>query len=205
MSNALREGLRKLLNENSAENGSNTPDWILSDFLYNVLKELNGAVNKRASWYGRRDGPGQSNFVSLEESNAKALKDGPEEMSKAYYEEKIRLLEEQCVRYRDQLAPGPGYVELSSYKQLELKLQGAYESLREHMRMVREAQNERDDAVAAEKRKDNDVEKYIQLADEFRAALAGIVHIKYYATAEEHHSAWQRARALLERTKKGLE
>ena len=203
MSNALREGLRKLLNENSAENGSNTPDWILSDFLYNVLKELNGAVNKRASWYGRRDGPGQRNFASIEESNEKALTDAPAEMAKAYYEEKITLLEEERARLKDQLSPGPGYVELSEYKQLELKLQGAYESLREHMGMVRDLRQQLSEAITAEKRKDADIDKYIKLAHELRTSLDRVINIRYYAKAEEYHDAFAKARELLERTKRG--
>lgn len=45
--------LTSLLNRYSAENGSNTPDFILADFLRISLAAFDGAVVKREHWYGR--------------------------------------------------------------------------------------------------------------------------------------------------------
>lgn len=55
----LAEELRAVLNRHSSENNSNTPDWILADYLTACLDAFNEAVKKRASWYGRWDIPGQ--------------------------------------------------------------------------------------------------------------------------------------------------
>ena len=102
MSEELRSGLRKLLNANNAEAGSNTPDFILAEFLYDVMELYNKAVKARSAWYGREDAPGKQ-WVSVEESNAKALKSGPPEMAAEYRTEtrsilEIRLEELETVR-----------------------------------------------------------------------------------------------------------
>lgn len=52
--------LESLINGNCKENGSNTPDFILAEFLANVLAIFDAAVNDRSKWYGRFDKPGQS-------------------------------------------------------------------------------------------------------------------------------------------------
>ena len=52
MSN-FRQELEQLLGRYSKENGSDTPDFILANFLANVLMELDGAVNARARWYAK--------------------------------------------------------------------------------------------------------------------------------------------------------
>jgi hypothetical protein len=55
MSN-LRGELQVLLNRYSAENGSNTPDFILAQFLDDSLLAFDHAVNAREAWYGRGQG-----------------------------------------------------------------------------------------------------------------------------------------------------
>lgn len=54
----FRSDLQDLLNRHSMENGSNTPDYQLADYLIVCLNALDEAINKRASWYGRFDHPG---------------------------------------------------------------------------------------------------------------------------------------------------
>ena len=49
---AFRKELTELINRNSIENGSDTPDFILSDYLMNALAAYESAVNKRSKWYG---------------------------------------------------------------------------------------------------------------------------------------------------------
>jgi hypothetical protein len=45
--------LASALNRCSAENGSNTPDFILADFLGACLAAFDAAVKRRAEWYGQ--------------------------------------------------------------------------------------------------------------------------------------------------------
>lgn len=54
-----RQFLRNLtwaLNVNSRENGSDTPDFILGEFLRDVLAAWDRAVVKRERWYSREIG-----------------------------------------------------------------------------------------------------------------------------------------------------
>lgn len=60
---SLHRDLKDVLNKHSAENESNTPDYILADHLINCLEIFNEAVKDRAGWYGRMDAPGQASFA----------------------------------------------------------------------------------------------------------------------------------------------
>ncbi len=57
--NPLAQSLAEALNRHSAENGSNTPDFILADFLRDCLTAFNVAQTRRNHWYGRKDEPGK--------------------------------------------------------------------------------------------------------------------------------------------------
>lgn len=52
MSN-FRKGLEILINSNSKENGSNTPDFLLAEYLGDCLETFDKIVNKREDWFGR--------------------------------------------------------------------------------------------------------------------------------------------------------
>ncbi len=52
-SNAFETELTALLNRYSAENESNTPDFILASFLMSCLSAWNKSVQWREEWYGR--------------------------------------------------------------------------------------------------------------------------------------------------------
>jgi hypothetical protein len=43
----LRKRIEKAINETSAENGSNTPDYVLAEYLMDCLEALDKAVNAR--------------------------------------------------------------------------------------------------------------------------------------------------------------
>lgn len=58
--NDLRSEIQTTLNRHSAENGSNTPDFVLADYLLACLEAFDRTVRARESWYGRTDAPGQS-------------------------------------------------------------------------------------------------------------------------------------------------
>ena len=45
--------LAHLLNRYSQENASNTPDWILAQYLLGCLTAWEAAIQQREEWYGR--------------------------------------------------------------------------------------------------------------------------------------------------------
>lgn len=49
----FQESLKRLINYYSMENGSNTPDFLLAEFLGMQLSVFNNTVTKREKWYGR--------------------------------------------------------------------------------------------------------------------------------------------------------
>lgn len=55
MSN-LRKEIENVINCNSAENGSDTPDFILAEYLTDCLTAYDKAVVAREKWYGRKAG-----------------------------------------------------------------------------------------------------------------------------------------------------
>ena len=54
----LEKELASVLNRVSAENASNTPDFILAQYLMACLVAWNTAVQQRGTWYGRDARPG---------------------------------------------------------------------------------------------------------------------------------------------------
>jgi len=51
MEKTFKEDLLTLLNTHSAENRSNTPDFILAEYMLTCLNAFDDAVNNRAKWY----------------------------------------------------------------------------------------------------------------------------------------------------------
>lgn len=49
----LRTAIQHACNCACAENGCNTPDFILAEYLIDCLKTFDKAVNRREEWYGR--------------------------------------------------------------------------------------------------------------------------------------------------------
>lgn len=54
---ALEIELSSLLNRHSQENASNTPDFVLAQFLLASLAAFNASVVRREQWYGRAGNP----------------------------------------------------------------------------------------------------------------------------------------------------
>lgn len=52
----LEKEIRSILNRYCAENESNTPDFILAEYITGCLEVFNNCVNAREKWYGRGDG-----------------------------------------------------------------------------------------------------------------------------------------------------
>lgn len=56
--------LTTLLNKHSQENGSNTPDFILAQYLISCLQTWNLAVECREVWYGRGPTPAPATIAA---------------------------------------------------------------------------------------------------------------------------------------------
>ena len=54
----LQKEISDALNRSSAENDSNTPDFILANYLMGCLEVFNKTLQARNKWYGREDSPG---------------------------------------------------------------------------------------------------------------------------------------------------
>ncbi|MGE0406585.1 MAG: hypothetical protein AB7O65_09810 [Candidatus Korobacteraceae bacterium] len=57
MQTDLRKAVEQALNRFSAENGSDTPDFILAQYLIDCLGAWDKAVTAREKWYGREPKP----------------------------------------------------------------------------------------------------------------------------------------------------
>lgn len=47
--------IARVVNYYSLENGSNTPDWILAEFMLDVVNAFNKATNARTKWYEKQE------------------------------------------------------------------------------------------------------------------------------------------------------
>lgn len=56
MNNTLQKDIQDAINRASAENGSNTPDFILAQYLMACLKAFDEASLARSNWHGHEDG-----------------------------------------------------------------------------------------------------------------------------------------------------
>lgn len=54
MNDELQDEIAAVLNKYSAENMSNTPDFILAQYLLDCLAAFNRASIRRETWYGKR-------------------------------------------------------------------------------------------------------------------------------------------------------
>jgi hypothetical protein len=50
----FRENLERIINECSLESGSDTPDFILADYLEKCLRIFDETLCRREAWYGRQ-------------------------------------------------------------------------------------------------------------------------------------------------------
>ncbi len=57
MKTPLEKELTALLNQHSRENESNTPDFLLADYLMRCLQTWEAVTRRRDEWYGDRKWP----------------------------------------------------------------------------------------------------------------------------------------------------
>lgn len=55
---AFKKELSDLINRHCIENGSNTPDYMLADYLFACLENFERTTQQRETWYGRDARPG---------------------------------------------------------------------------------------------------------------------------------------------------
>jgi hypothetical protein len=66
----FRDELQSLINRHSMENGSDTPDFVLVEYLADCLAAFDKAVKERERWYGREEpAVHQDNSASEPESS----------------------------------------------------------------------------------------------------------------------------------------
>lgn len=51
----LRKDIEQSINKHSIENGSDTPDFILAEYLTDCLRAFDKATIRREEWYGRKE------------------------------------------------------------------------------------------------------------------------------------------------------
>lgn len=51
----FQQDLQKLINKTSQENASNTPDFILAEYMQKCLEAFNHAVKAREKWYDKEN------------------------------------------------------------------------------------------------------------------------------------------------------
>jgi len=64
---SFKQELTDLINRQSKENESNTPDFILAGYIENCLYSFTEAIQQRETWYGRDPRPSEN--VQLKKSN----------------------------------------------------------------------------------------------------------------------------------------
>jgi hypothetical protein len=93
---SFREALERLVNAHSRENGSNTPDFILAEYLCTCLAAFDVATRRREQWYGRGDAgtgaPLSSRAVSWERPPQPPT--SPEEIEEAKLKAIARMADE---------------------------------------------------------------------------------------------------------------
>ncbi len=87
--------LQYLLNRFSKENGSNTPDFILAEYLNNCLITYNKALQQREKWYGR-DG-----FLQTPEGVSSPAPPGPIEMPTQVIKKSCVYIDKRPLGYSD--------------------------------------------------------------------------------------------------------
>lgn len=55
--NDLKTDIKNTINRHSAENGSDTPDFILAEYLIGALELFDATTQNREKWYGREPRP----------------------------------------------------------------------------------------------------------------------------------------------------
>ena len=121
----FRQELEELINKHSLENGSDTPDFILAEYLLESLRAFDRATNARESWFIKNTNayadPEYKKFLNRVEDTVRNLKTIPKEKeSLEDTVEQLRRLTEignwnnMCARAT--LYPGKSIEEIPQWK-----------------------------------------------------------------------------------------
>lgn len=66
----FEQELEELINRYSKENESNTPDFILAEYILNALNAFNVATNHRETWYGRINQSGTNQLDMFDDTES---------------------------------------------------------------------------------------------------------------------------------------
>lgn len=70
--NFIKE-LEWLINKYSMENGSDTPDFILAEYMFSCLQAFNSTVSRRSAWFGIKHFPTRiEKFIDVEDEKKTA-------------------------------------------------------------------------------------------------------------------------------------
>lgn len=58
------QAIAEVINRYSKENGSNTPDMLLAEYLIRCLEAFDVCSNRREAWYGVFNTPGQHHTIA---------------------------------------------------------------------------------------------------------------------------------------------
>ena len=94
----FRKELAAVINSHSKENGSNTPDFILAEYLEACLENFDNIVSKREVWYER---PPSEHAIHFDELMTKNLP--PESIAKVDPEKMYARIMERFVVLNDEL------------------------------------------------------------------------------------------------------
>lgn len=94
----LSEELMQLLNRHSAEGVSNTPDFVLAEYLMTSLRAVEDAIKTRDSWYGISPQPGAP--VPAYESSAERI-NGRVSPKESVRDQALEEAAVECERWAD--------------------------------------------------------------------------------------------------------
>lgn len=83
----FQQELECLINKHCCENESDTPDWVLAEYLQRCLTAFNACVDMRERWYGRVMG---KNICQEKIEEVKRLNKISEDIKKTYEENGLR-------------------------------------------------------------------------------------------------------------------
>lgn len=90
----FNEQLRGLINRNSRENASNTPDVILAQYLEGCLLAFETAVQQRETWYGRDARPSEISPTKHRDFMSLPVEERRKQMEAQYTDEMVQHYEE---------------------------------------------------------------------------------------------------------------
>jgi hypothetical protein len=91
--------LTKLINMYSLENMSNTPDFILANYIKGCLENFSETVTAREKWYGRGPKPIDENASILTKDGRLDFRTLFDQMSEEEKEQSNKFAEEFCKMY----------------------------------------------------------------------------------------------------------